>query len=363
MKRKLIVIATILAVLVACSKMEEETPKENPGETPTGVSFITEELPYSKLSDYRFFEGDLSDLSPTDGVLPYELITPLFTDYAKKSRFVWMAEGASAQYDGDTEIFSFDDGTVLIKNFYYNNVQPSNEKRIIETRLLYKVQSEWFFADYVWNDEQTEAYFDLNGSYTDIEFYDEENDVLRSIEYRIPSDGECLTCHKSNSLPIPIGPKPQNMNMVMDYENGSLNQLDMWQSVGYLSGNLPGEIETVADWQDENALLSERVRAYVDINCGHCHREGSHCDYRPVRFAWAESNVDENIGICVEPDEFINETLTHIIAPGNHERSMMYYRLNTTYEAERMPLLGRSVIHEEATELIKEYINSLTEDC
>jgi hypothetical protein len=28
-----------------------------------------------------------------------------------------------------------------------------------------------------------------------------------------------------------------------------------------------------------------------------------------------------------------------------------------------MPLLGRYVIHEEATELIKEYINSLTEDC
>ncbi|MFZ6052446.1 hypothetical protein [Halocola ammonii] len=363
MKRNLIVIASILAIAVACSKPEPEPPKQDPDGTDSGVSFNTAELPYSKLSDYRFFEGDLADLSPTEGVLPYELITPLFTDYAKKKRFVWMAEGASAQHDGDTEIFSFDDGTVLIKNFYYNNVQPSNEKRIIETRLLYKVNGEWFFADYVWNDEQTEAYFDLNGSYTDIEFYDEENDVLRSIEYRIPSEGECLTCHKSNSLPIPIGPKPQNMNKMVDYDGQSINQLEKWQQEGYLSATLPANIETVADWTDETALLSERVRAYIDINCGHCHREGSHCDYRPVRFAWSESDQSENLGVCVEPDEFINETLTHIISPGNHERSMMYYRLNTTYEAERMPLLGRSVIHEEATEMIKEYINSLTEDC
>ena len=29
-------------------------------------------------------------LTPVYGVLPYELINPLFTDYSKKTRFVWM---------------------------------------------------------------------------------------------------------------------------------------------------------------------------------------------------------------------------------------------------------------------------------
>lgn len=362
MKKSLIIIAVLIGILVACSK-EDVPPESNETEPTSEVNFESAELPYPKLSDYNFFEEPLKELSPVEGVLPYELITPLFTDYAKKKRFVWMKDGASAHYDGDGEVLSFDDGAVLIKNFYYNNVQPANETRILETRLLYKINGEWFFGEYVWNDEQTEAYLDMDGSYTPVEWMDQDANTLRSTDYRIPSETECLTCHKSDSEPIPIGPKPQNMNKDFQYTSGTINQLEMWQSVGYLSGGLPGTIETVADWQDPSALLSDRVRSYIDINCGHCHREGSHCDYRPVRFAYNESEDPNNLGICVEPDEEINSTLTHIISPGNIERSVMHFRLNATNEAVRMPLLGRSLVHEEAVDLIEEYINSLPDPC
>ena len=54
--------------------------------------------PLKKLSQYHFFKGDLKALAPNDRVLPYDLITPLFSDYALKARFVWMPEGASAKY-------------------------------------------------------------------------------------------------------------------------------------------------------------------------------------------------------------------------------------------------------------------------
>src|SRR5579863_5882522 len=41
-----------------------------------------------KLSEYGFFVDKLSDLHPRAGILPYELVTPLFTDYAVKDRFI-----------------------------------------------------------------------------------------------------------------------------------------------------------------------------------------------------------------------------------------------------------------------------------
>ena len=92
-----------------------------------------------KLSEYGFFEGKLSDLSPRADVLPYDLNTPLFTDYAHKSRFVWMPKGSSATYTTD-HVLEFPKGTVLIKNFYYyhDERKPEQGKRIIETRLMIK---------------------------------------------------------------------------------------------------------------------------------------------------------------------------------------------------------------------------------
>jgi hypothetical protein len=72
-----------------------------------------------KLSDYGFFE-DLVSQSPSKEVLPYELITPLFSDYADKLRFIYMPSNGLAEYRPN-EVFDFPEGTVLIKTFAYLN--------------------------------------------------------------------------------------------------------------------------------------------------------------------------------------------------------------------------------------------------
>ncbi|MEZ4800116.1 MAG: hypothetical protein R2809_10145 [Flavobacteriales bacterium] len=46
----------------------------------------------------------MSELHPNERVLPYDVITPLFTDYAKKKKFVWMPEGTSAIYASDNNM-------------------------------------------------------------------------------------------------------------------------------------------------------------------------------------------------------------------------------------------------------------------
>jgi hypothetical protein len=98
------------------------------------------------------------------------------------------------------------------------------------------------------------------------------------------------------------------------------------------------------------------------MNCAHCHAENSHCDYRPMRLAFSETALSINMGVCVEPDEFINASLINIITPGNVNKSMMHFRLASTEESSRMPLLGRSLVHQEGLDLLTQYIQSIS-DC
>ncbi len=361
MNLRLLTSVLLCTLMIACTRDDDPTPTPPPTPPATLVVFDPTLVPYQTLSEYNFYKGELMNMEPQDDVLPYDLITPLFTDYAKKKRFVWFKAGSSASYELDSEIFNFDDGAVIIKNFYYDNVQPKGVQRIMETRLLYKLNGAWNFAEYVWNDEQTEAHLDMDGSYRNISWL--QDGELKATNYRFPSEAECLTCHKTSSKPMPIGPKPQNMNKLFAFNDGVKNQLAKWAEMGYLTGNIPADISTVAAWDDELQPLELRVRAYLDVNCGSCHKENSHCDYRPMRFAWIETINPQNQGVCVEPDETLDPTFTHIISPGNVNRSMMYYRISSTDEAVRMPLLGRSIVHEEAVQLITDYINSITEPC
>lgn len=360
--RKFWIAFLILSVaVISCKKDVEEINPPTESDS-TSVRANLEDVPYETLSEYRFFVEDMKDQVPNEGVLPYDPISHLFTDYALKKRFVWMPEGTKAQYLEDSLSLNFPLGAVIIKSFYYENVLPDMETRIIETRLLINTQSGWEFAEYVWNDDQTEAYLDLSGSYTDVAWVDEEGET-RSTTYRIPAEPECFTCHKNWDVASPIGPKPQNLNKTMQYVDGSMNQLDKWVDYGYLEAGFPADINTVVNYEDVSEPLIERVRAYVDINCSHCHQNGSHCDYRPMRFAFSETDEIVNLGVCVEPDEFVATELTHIVTPGNTLRSMMYFRLNTTDEQYRMPLMGRTMIHEEGVALIEEWINSLEIEC
>lgn len=359
-------VVTVVAVwsFVSCKKDQPDEPDDQDTTIPedTGVRVIPADFPFEKLSDYRFYTGELKQLVPNARMLPYEPITPLFSDYAHKSRYVWMPEGVSASYQTDHQLLNFPEGSMLIKNFFYDHVLPEDERRILETRLIYKRNGEWLFADYIWNEDQTEAYYSLDGSFVPINWID-DNGVNRNVNFRIPSEVECHTCHKANQVNSPTGLKPQNLNFDFTFSDGVKNQLEKWIEVGYLNGNLPENIVSLVDWEDESQPLDLRVRSYLDANCSHCHSDDGHCYYRPIRFTFQQTSNEENLGVCVDPQEYINSTLTHIISKGNINRSVMYYRLNTTDEQYRMPLFGRSLIHDEAVELLEDYINSLTPAC
>ncbi len=355
-------IATILIFLSCSDKEEEYVPV--PQVSPVVVDLT--QVPYPKLSDYHFFEGDMKNQIPSLNVIPLEPASGLFTDYASKKRFIWMPAGSKANYVSDDKILDCPVGTALIKNFYYTTIQPGNTTQIIETRLMIRKSDGWKFYEYLWNDAQTDATLIsgtdfANGSSKTITFKKPNNEIVTT-DYRIPSDAECFACHKKNEIATPIGIKPQNLNHNFSYASGSSNQLQKLVEQGYLQ-SFPSSIVSTVDYHNTSLPLELRVRSYLDANCAHCHQDQARCDYRALRLAFSETTVMSNLGICVVADEEISPTLQRLITPGIPNKSVLHYRLNSNDESERMPMLGRTIVHDEGVSLLEQWISLLTQTC
>ncbi len=361
--RTILLVMGAMALVVGCRPDKDEPPAPAPVDPDPSaeVTFDPALGPHATLSAYGFFSGAIKDLVPIARVLPYDLIDPLFTDYAKKQRHVWLPVGVQAQWNGTDRVVDFPERTILIKTFYYDHVQPADERRIIETRLMYRWDGAWRFANYVWNAEQTEAHLDLDGSYTPVAWVDEDG-VARSVDYRIPAEAECGSCHKYEGVHDLIGPKPRNLARSYAYADGTAQQLERWVQHGILEAGHPA-VDPMPDWHDATVPTQDRVRAYLDINCAHCHSASGYCSYRPMRFAWQETTDPVNLGVCVEPHDPIAPGVNHIVARTRPDRSMMAYRMGSTAVDVRMPLLGRSLVHQEALALIETWISALEPPC
>jgi len=324
------------------------------------------EFPYPQLSDYGFFVGALQEQQPNEGVLPYELITPLFTDYAHKARFVWMPTGKKATVNAEGTV-QFPDEAVLIKTFYYpaNFRRPEAKHDLVETRLLMKVDGSWQAYTYVWNDDHTDAKLNIVGDYQDVTWIDLDGQKQR-IQYVVPNKNQCKSCHNRKQELQPIGPKVRNLNQTITYADGPANQLDKWQALGYLEWE--GQAQNamaVADWDaPTSGTLHERALAYLDINCGHCHHpEGP--AHTTGLYLQADQSNGTKLGLCKTPVAAGKGSggRTYSIVPGEPDSSILVYRMEDTDPGIMMPELGRVVRHEEGIALIREWIAAMDEAC
>lgn len=326
------------------------------------------EVPYANLSQYQFFKGEIKNQQPSYGVIPFKPASELFTDYALKSRFVWLPNGTKAIYTNEADVLLLPVGSALIKNFYYNNVQPSNTTKIIETRVMIKITEPseetdgWIFAEYLWNSDQTDATLQTQGSTISISWID-QNSTQQNIDYVIPTSTNCKTCHDNNGKSKPIGIKPQNLNTTYPYSTGTKNQLSKWIEFGYLEDNLPSTIVSMVDYKDTSKSLDLRVRSYFDINCAHCHQVGGNAEYmQTIRMAFNQTSNPSNMGVCIPGDIAVpGINRGFIVKPNNTSESTILYLLSTNESNFRMPRIGRSIAHQEGIQLVTEWINSLQE--
>lgn len=154
------------------------------------------------LSDYGFF-ADAAAQRAIEGVTPYRLNTPLYSDGAEKLRFVYVPVGSKATAQGDG-LLDLPVGAALIKTFAF---QENGQRRLIETRVLLHRKDGWIALPYLWNAEQTDAKLAVAGARVDLTTPRGEK-----ISYRVPNKNQCKECHGLDGAVVPIGPKGRNLS-------------------------------------------------------------------------------------------------------------------------------------------------------
>ena len=319
---------------------------------------------FDKISDYNIYEGNPHNLQTTDEFIPYELITPLFTDYAWKHRAIYIPKGKKIKYNTN-EVFNFPIGSIISKTFYYphdfNN--PKAGISLKETRIFIHELSGWVGLPYIWNKDETEAYLEISGGITNAEWTNFEG-KKQQIKYIIPNMNQCMGCHMDKTMnTAPIGPKARNINSNYNYgKNEIKNQLIKWNELGYFEIlDDYHDIPKIEKWNDSTSgTLNGRARAWLDVNCAHCHNVNGSANNTGLYLDYLQTDL-KKIGIFKTPVAAGRGSghLKYDIVPGHPEKSILVYRFESTDPGIMMPELGRVMVHEEGLSLIKEWILSL----
>jgi hypothetical protein len=161
---------------------------------------------------------------------------------------------------------------------------------------------------------------------------------------------------------IPIGPKARLLNHDFEYKDGKTNQLKKWTSLNMIK-DLPDltTLPHTSDYDDPtDGSMDERARAWIDINCAHCHRLGAPGETSGL-FLNIEETDPKRLGVFKPPVAAGRGSghRLHTIVPGEPKKSIMIYRMESIDPGIMMPELGRRLVHKEGVELVRKWIKEM----
>ncbi len=323
-----------------------------------------------KLSEFGLFEGPLAEHRPAPGVVLYDLNTPLFSDYADKRRFIKLPPGKQIEYREQGPL-AFPVGTIISKTFSYPHDanDPSKGEQILETRIELFNADGWYGVTYVWNDEQTEAELALGGSEVAVTWTMADGKE-QHVDYVIPNANQCLNCHSQDKKFLPIGPTARNLNRPSpdtdDEPNAAgqagENQLAMLAHAGMLA-NLP-DAEKIAAFprfdDPHSAPADQRARAWLDVNCAHCHNPVGTARTSGLDLSWDQADPAK-LGVWKAPVAAGHGSggRKYDVIPGKPDESILLFRMESEDPSIMMPNVGRRLVPAEAVELVQEWIEKM----
>jgi uncharacterized repeat protein (TIGR03806 family) len=312
-----------------------------------------------KLSDYGLFNDGDPRYGDHPGALPYDLTTPLFSDYAIKHRAIYLPPGAQMTWS-DTGVFGLPVGTIIAKTFSFRDPTATPAREVmIETRLLIHREDGWHGLPYLWDVAETEAVLTPGGATVPVTLLDSE-DRLLATNYEVPARSDCGSCHFGSEGDEPIGPKARLLNR--ELTGRGQNQLDVWAAEGVLVGS-PGSqaAPKLAVWDDPaTGTLEERAKAYLESNCGHCHNPQGRAGFTGLWLSH-DGPLDVNYGVCKQPVAAGSASggLQYDLVPGDPAASILVFRMDSVAPAIKMPELAKSLVHEMGVQLVSDWIASL----
>jgi uncharacterized repeat protein (TIGR03806 family) len=358
---RLLVIASAAVLALGCHASDTRC-------TPGSAQVVGDSSFPSTLDAFCQVDIQNAEVTPLDPrVTPFDLNTPLFSDYAVKARTVWLPSGAEVPYASDGA-FAFPVGTVITKSFGW----PADMRvagapvRWVETRVLVNTaESGWTGASYEWNDAQTEADLAAGGDVLSFSFIDAAG-ATRQPEYLVPSQAQCRKCHANDGVMTTLGPSAMQLDRAYPYKSGAENQLSHWSKLGMLANApSPASVTPLPVWNDPTTGgVEPRARAYLHANCSYCHNGNGEARTTGLTLTFAETNP-ASLGVCKPPvaagKAGANEQ--YDIVPQQPNQSILITRVTSTEPSIAMPELGRSLEHVEGVELLTAWVSQLDGTC
>lgn len=353
---------------------DDTAAETTPDDTAWGpVTVDPEEWGPEQLSETNLIRWRDGQIEYNEGVIPYELQTPLFSDYASKARAIWIPPDSAADWP-ERGVLDFPVGTVILKSFLFTDDMRAAEdgQYLIETRLLIRGSEGWAAWPYLWREDASEADRHVSGAVMALDFIDPYGEA-RTAQYLVPQRNQCTDCHEQyddegERFLSPLGPTARNLNGTSSLIKGAPNQLQHLSDLGLLA-NMPdlSVVDQAVDWDDVmargvDALSADETvhaaRDYLDTNCAHCHSPRG-IEGVTSQFFLNYDNTDTfNLGICKRPGSAGEggEGREFDIIPGDPKLSILWYRADTEDVGAMMPELGRSLRHNIGSELLWRWI-------
>lgn len=288
------------------------------------------------LSETGLF-SNLTTLTPVSGAIEYDVNVNGWFDGANVRHFVSIPNDETISFDpaGDWDLPS---GSVVVKHLMI--AAEGNPEKPFTTSVLFRQESgNWQAANYYWNEQGTDATLVT-------ETVNVNDGGLEPRTRAVQSAADCGSCHTGSGSKDPLGLHARQFNTSFDYSGVVDNQLDAFNHVGMFSQTI-NESEDFAAYHapdDTQASTTDRARAYMDVNCSHCH---------------SSSFMDLRFDTPLSGTRLIDITTTSEKArlrPYDPDNSLIH--IYQTTDGNRMPK-GSRYTNPQADQLFRDWINGV----
>ena len=313
--------------------------------------------------------ANLSTLDVVEGLIPYAPIQPFWSDGALKQR--WMAIPNDGIPDTDNErigyspndSWSFPVGTVFVKHFELDIDEPGDGPlNRLETRFMaHGEDGNWYGLTYRWRADRTDAdLVGVSGSSETLTITTAQG--TREQTWTYPGRLDCQGCHAPGNGPV-LGANARQLNHDLYFPDADTqnNQIVELHRRGFINSDPidTGSLTTLTPITDTQAPVEDRIRSYLDVNCGYCHKEGG----------TGKGLFDARYTVAPENQNIVDGSLidgmgidgARVVVPGDSMRSVAYLRMTSLFEEVMMPPLAKNRVDAAAISLMQTWIEGLGE--
>ena len=281
-----------------------------------------------------------------EGPLDYQIIQPLWVDFAAKRRRIFLPPGTQVVFS-PTENYSFPVGTVFVKHFQMEI--SKNVFQNIETRVLVRktgaLAENWVGYTYQWDGNDARLVDGRSNPEVILNIDNTAAGGARTQKFKIPNRRQCLQCH-NESVGFVRSFLTRQLNTGQQLE--SLNRMGIFTEPLLPADNYEKFFKIDEQSGKLDVDLEKRVKAYLDVNCSHCHNPGPSalCNFTGMDFRF---------------DHFSSEDLVASghLEKGNKESSAIFQRMSSVQNGIRMPFIGTALRDEAALSTVGSWIESL----